>query len=800
MKKLIYLLIAIATHYTAFSQSLRGVINDNLSHPIPFANVLLLNSKDSTLVKGTVTDTLGLYRIDHVAPGQYVLSASMVGYVQVYKPGIEIQQENLVVPTMTLQEDARQLGEVVIIEKRPFVEQHLDRMVVNVANSIIASGSTALEVLEKSPGVTVDRQNQALQLSGKSGVIIQIDGKQTYLSMADVVTLLSTMSSDNIDQIELVTNPSAKYDAAGNSGIINIRLKKDNSLGTNGFVSVGIGSGEYPRRRGSFQLNHRSKKINVFGNYSVNSGGNYFDLRSNRTIDQGDQHNVIDMSTYIVFDDFGQNAKAGVDYFVGKNTTFGVVWTGFWIDNGEDGTAESIFRHDPSDDPYHEAYTDKTISTVSSNHVANFNVQHVFKEKGGKLSGDYDFGYFHRDYVNTLETEMISTEDPDQPLMGLLNQMPTTIEIRTAKVDYNRPLGKWSMEAGLKSSYVKSDNKLTLYQGEMGDLQLDPSLSNHFVYTEKVNAAYASFSGKLSEQTTLQAGLRVEHTRSSGNSISSNYEVERDYLNLFPSVFLSRKLSKQHTLTVSYSYRIDRPNYQNLNPARSYIDPYGFSTGNAYLNPQYTHSFELKHGFKDKLFTSVGASYVQDLVFYVIQPVDSIRTERTPLNIGTSQAYNLTMSFPVTVMRGWSLQTSFTGMYSRFDYNFQGTPITVEQVSGKFNASNMFVIGKKFTGELTGWLNTPAVDALYHLSWRGAMDIGLQMKVTPALNAKLSVQDVFHSFYFKSYADLPDFKIHGKLAFDTRIVMLNVNYSFGNQKLKGRQHRVGSEEETRRIN
>jgi len=789
--------------FNVFGQSIQGMVKDSNEAPLPFVNVLLLNTNDSSLIKGAVSDTLGVYIIDNIQPGAYLVSASMIGYKQAYLPvKMAAQDHQMAVATFTLLDDITQLGEVSVTEKRPFVEQHMDRMVVNVANSIIASGSTALEVLEKAPGVTVDRQNGMLQLRGKDGVIVQLDGKQTYMSMPDLITLLRTMPSDNIDQIELITNPSAKYDAAGNSGIINIRLKKNNNEGTNGSLSLGIGSGRYGRSRGSVQLNHRTKKLNFFGNYSANRGGNYFDLKSKQTIDNGEEHNLANQDTYIRFRDRGQNAKAGLDYFLSKQTTLGFVWTGFWSNFGEEGTAESSFQREEGGIVYLQALTYKTISSISSNQIGNLNFQHSFGEEVGQLSADFDFGHFIRDYSNALLTETVSSETPSPPLMGLLNEMPTSITIRTFKIDYNRSFtSKWKVEAGLKSSYVESNNNLTLSRGEADQLERDVELSNHFQYTERVNAAYASFSGKLGTKTDLQFGVRSEHTHSIGNSISFNKVVTRDYLNFFPSLFLSRPLSKNHSLTFSYSYRIDRPNYQSLNPARSYVDPYLYGQGNEYLRPQYTHSLELKHGFKDKLFTAVGASYVHDLVFFIIQPVDSIRTERTPLNIGKSVSYNLTLSYPLTVMKGWNLQTNFLAVYTQFKYNFQDTPLTVEQISGRFNASNTIVFGHGWTAELTGWVSTPAVYALIRTPWLGSLDIGLQKSVTSKFQVKLSLQDVFHSNRFIGKINVPNFKSDASLAFDTRVVMLNLTYSFGNQQLKAaRQRKIGSEAETQRAN
>ena len=305
--------------------TLSGTVHDGTGKPLPFASVALLNAGDSTLTKGTASDQQGAYAFENVRAGKYLIRATAVGYQKAHSAVLDVTTHSAEVPALALSEVTGKLAEVQVTAKKPFVEQQLDRMVVNVANSIVGSGSTALEVLEKSPGVTVDYQNERLQLRGKEGVIVQIDGKQTYLSAQDVIALLRSMSSDNIETIELITNPSAKYDAAGNSGIINIRLKKNTNVGTNGTASIAGGSGRFDRERGSLQLNHRTSKLNLFGNYSLNRGGNYWDFLLNRnqpdpSSSDASRRNIVSQTTYLTFRDLGQNAKAGLDFIAYPKT------------------------------------------------------------------------------------------------------------------------------------------------------------------------------------------------------------------------------------------------------------------------------------------------------------------------------------------------------------------------------------------------------------------------------------------------------------------------------------------------
>lgn len=797
-----FLIPLLFLYHDIYCQSLSGIVQEN-KKPLSLVNISLLRAKDSTIEKAAVTDNKGHYKIENVQPGAYILIASRIGYKQQFLSSIAIKNDgdHIELPVLTLVAAAGELGEVMVTGKRPFVEQKIDRMVVNVAGNIIASGSTALEVLEKAPGITIDRQNDQIIFRGKEGVVVQIDGKQTYLSMSDVVAMLRSMPSENIDRIELITNPSAKYDAAGNSGIIDIKLEKNNNIGTNGSLSIGAGSGRYGRQRGNLQINHRTQKLNLFGSYSANRGGDYWNFDINKKQPDGSGFNFIHQRSLIRFKDHGQNAKAGIDYFVNKKTTVGIVWTGFWNGSREKSPAEASFRRQKDADIYFQTLTDKSLSNTQSNHLFNLNILQLFNGRG-QLSADLDMGRFNRKFRNFLITETLIPISPQEPVTNLLSQMPTTIEILSFRVDYNRSIGdKWKLEAGFKGSKVKSDNDLQLSTGINGNLKIDSALSNHFQYSEDVYAAYFSFSGKLNGQTELLMGLRTEYTHSIGNSITLRNKVTRDYLNLFPSVFITRSLNKNQTLGFSYSYRIDRPNYQSLNPARSYIDPYAYSSGNPFLTPQYTHSLELKYGFKNKLFTSIGASYISDLVFFVIQPIDSMTTQRMPENIGTSQAYNLTVTFPVTIMKGWTMQNSLIGIYSQFQYRYKNNPLSVKQISGRLNNTNAFALGKDWTAEMSGRISTPAINALNHHPWLGAIDLGVQKNFLKNWKAKLSLQDALHSTRFASRVNVPEYEGSVRITMDTRIVMLNITWSFGNQKLKNsRQRKTASEEEIQRTN
>jgi hypothetical protein len=801
MKILIPMVLVIAmASGPGYGQSVSGKVLDLQGNAMPFVNILLLNT-DSTLVKGAATTENGDYTITNVRDGRYVLAASMVGYKMTYSEPVVVEGQPFKAPVLVLETESTQLKEVSVVATRPFIEQAIDKTIINVSNSIVSGGGTALEVLEKSPGVIVDRQNDGISLGGKDGVIVMIDGKPTYLAMADIVAMLRTMPSDNIDKIELVTNPSSRYDAAGNSGIINIVLKKNNNFGTNGSLSVAAGSGRYDRERASMQINHRSKKFNLFTNVSGSRGGNYWDFTLHRKQRAGDDGwNYVDQNAYINYRHQGQNGKIGIDYFLTKKTTLGIVVTGFWNDNGEKSPAYSSMRAGEFAPPYLSVVTDKRMNNEISNRIGNANLQHNFSGKGGTLSADIDVGRFTRDFTNTLVTSTLHSEEPVEGDEGIFTTMPVTIDIITWKSDYSRTVGeKWKIDAGIKGSTVKSDNNMQLLDGYIGQLQLNTDLSNHFRYTEQIFALYGNIAGKINGTIDVQLGLRAEQTHSIGKSLTLDQRVERNYLNLFPSLFLSRNLGEKHKATVSYSYRIDRPNYQNLNPARSYLDPYAFQRGNPFLQPQYTHSLELKHGFDNKIFTTIGMSHVTDFVFFLIQPVDDQTAERTPENIGTVRSYNINLSFPVTFSKAWSFQGNVMGIYSTMEYLYMESFLTLEQTNARINGSNTFVLGKGWTAELSGWINTPTRTAIFISPWIGTVDAGLQKSIRSNLKARLTVQDAFKTNRWALRGGATGFEQDVSIRFDSRVAMLNLTYNFGNQQIKSiRQRKTASEEEMQR--
>lgn len=362
-----------------FSQ-IQGSVKDVNNNPVPYANILLLNAKDSSLVSGILATEQGTYQISNFKPGDYLLGISMVGFKPAYSPPFHIKNSNehLHNPPIIVEEDSRQLEDVNVVAKRPVYELEIDRMVINVENSITSTGNTALEVLEKAPGVTVDRQNNSISMSGKSGVMIIINGRQNRMPVSAAVEMLAAMSADNVQKIELITTPPAKYDAEGDAGIINIVLKKNDDFGTNGSFTLGAGMGVHEKLNGSLNLNHHVEKVNYFGLYNASFNNTQQMFKGNRRVNQAgsilETSNESLREAQLLF----QNARIGFDYTISSKTTLGVLATGYIRDWDMDAVNDIFYRRDNEIENRSKLMTSELNKWI--HYMGNLNIQHHFKE------------------------------------------------------------------------------------------------------------------------------------------------------------------------------------------------------------------------------------------------------------------------------------------------------------------------------------------------------------------------------------------------------------------------------------
>ncbi len=795
------LLLFLSACIVAFGQAgpkstISGQVKTTAGQPLEFATVLLVKATDSTaLVKGAISNETGAYAFENIAPGQYRVGAQQVGYAKTYSPpfAVEAGQLGVTAPALALSEESKNLSEVKVVAKKPFIEQQVDRTVINVENSIVASGNTALEVLEKAPGITIDRQNDQIQLKGKSGVIVMIDGKQTYLSVQEVSNLLKNTPSDNIEKIEIITNPGSKYDASGNSGIINIKMKRNKNFGTNGTAIIGAGVGRFEKTNASLNLNHREGKISAFG--SVNGFyGRRFQMNDlNRVVQLAGQTSYIDQSSYRVNQSQNLNVRAGIDYTLTKKSTLGMVVTGFTNTWEQPNGVNTSYIQNAKREITLVPTTVNRVINKWQNLTGNVNYKYDFDGKGREFTADADYSRFNADNLNDMTTSFFNAAGQEvQPSQRFRNPMISTIDIQAAKVDYVHPTKKGKFETGAKSSLVSTDNDMTFFDVVDGRDVLNAGKTNLFRYSENINAAYTNYATQLNKKTSIQAGLRLEHTNSEGNSVTLNRVVSRNYVNLFPTLHVSRQLDTNNVLNVSYSRRIDRPSYQDLNPFRFYLDKYTYQEGNPYLRPQMTHSVEVTHVFKGAYSTSLGYSRITDIIIREVpgqNPADSTTFVMTQ-NLKLQQNVNLTVSFPVTVTKWWKMQNNITAVYNKLNTDYLGGQLNVNVLTYNAYTSSTFTLSKTLSGELAGWYNSAGIYGFFTSQPQGAFSLGLQKKVLDGKGSiKLNVNDPFWMNQFRGstkYQDI-DFKIRAR--WESRVVRATFTYRFGNQNVKAARQR-----------
>ncbi|RYG15924.1 MAG: TonB-dependent receptor [Chitinophagaceae bacterium] len=684
-----------------------------------------------------------------------------------------------------------QLKSVNIEAKKPFVEHRADKTILNVENSILASGGTALEVLEKAPGVSIDRQNEQIRLNNKGGITVLIDGKPTILSGADLTTMLSNMSSEQIGTIEIITNPSAKYDAAGNAGIINIKLKRNKNFGTNGTLAANVSQGlvsgfpaDLYRTGLSLNLNHRVAKWNVYGNASFSRKASYNQIAVTRSTLSNGLSSTFAQNFGRTNKGAGYAGKFGVDYYFSPKTTIGVMVDANTV-NAKMGFSSATFINELNGNSANSSSLGQESYSKSpaTNLTANLNIKHDFKKEGATLTFDMDYSGFGNERDEDFDTKYLNAVGQLDHNSILRNNTDSKISVYAAKTDFAWPLSKSAnLEAGLKSSYVETKNDFLAELLERGTWKTDLGKSNQFIYKENINAAYVNLARKW-KNFEVQAGF----------SVTDNKEVLRNYISLFPTVFVNQQLDKNNNIRYSFGRRVDRPSYQQLNPFIFYLDPYTLDNGNPYLKPMFTNNFEIGYTYKDAFTLSVNYSDTRDLIVQITQQNDATRIiSLNKNNIGCSENYATNLSFPLNVAKWWAVQNTLGAYWMKVsDGNLLGGTYNRTNLGYTINTSSSIRLPNNFGLEANFWLNSPNLNGQEQSTKpRYALNLGAQKSIlNKKMRLRATIEDLFMTNQFAGkivYQNL-DLRIQNRST--SRRAVLSVSYGFGNQNVKSARQR-----------
>jgi iron complex outermembrane recepter protein len=798
----VLLLLTGVLFVNAQDSNISGKVSSEKGEMLTGAVAELRNTSDSTLAKAAVADLKGNYLLENVKAGKYYIRVSFLGYDPHITESFTFDgTKTKVIPEIKMGTSAIMLQSAEVSAFKPLVEVKADKTVFNVENSINSTGSTAYELLQKAPGVVVDN-NDNITLKGRGGVMVQIDGRNSRLSEAELADYLKSVQSTDVEAIDLISNPSSKYDAEGTAGIINIKLKRNKNFGTNGSVTLGYAHGRYSKYNTALSLNHRSKKWNFYSNYSNYWGDRNFIFNLYRE----QRPYIYNQSSNNLRNGLSHNYKAGVDYTINKKNNLGAMVNGSYSDikgthtnrnyiqNFETLAIDSVLKSDQE-------------SRYTSNNF-NLNLNHQFKDTlGHELTSDFDFGYYdgNRD---TYIPNVYTLPDLVTPLSGsyFRSETPTVIKIFTFKSDYSQKFLSGKIGFGIKTSFVNTDNTFNFFDIIDNQEIIDNTRSNHFVYEENVNAAYLNYSRTIGK-FDVQAGVRVENTRSEGDLRSEtavdDKNVTREYTDFFPSAGLTWNWHKDHSTGLIYSSRIDRPNYQELNPFEQKLDELSFRKGNPFLNPQYSDKVELSHTYKYTTTVSVGYSYTEDFFAQIADTLPGGKGVLTPRNLATEEVISANLSLSKQPVKWYSIYLNAGLSNQAYNADFgENKTINTSFLSFNMYAQNSIKLPYDFTFEVSGWFNSGGVWAgSYKADATGSLDLGLQKKLFgESASLKISVTDILETAPWSSYNTYAGIVSKANGNWESRQFRASFNWRFGNKNVRALRQRIGgSESEMKRI-
>jgi hypothetical protein len=787
-----------------------GKILNEEFRPVQGATAELLRSKDSSLVKVAIADKNGTIEFENIRFGAYLVRVTHVNHLKSFSRLITLSAETNAVnfPDITVTPAPKELQSVQVTSRKPFIQQMTDRIVVNVENSVVNAGSSAFDVLERSPGVLID-VNDNLSMRGKAGVIIMIDGKPSPMSGSDLVNYLRSLPSSAIERIELITNPSSKYDAAGNAGIIDIRMKKDQRFGTNGSFTAGYGQGIYPKANAGINLNYRNKKINLFGGYNYSYRMNLNHLLLNRNFFEDKQFTGQDLKdNYTKIPLYLNTIRFGADFYPNKKTVYGFVINSNLNSFKPKNDNSSVVIGSNKQELF-KFNTQTRNNNRNKNIAANFNIKHNFDSIGRELTADLDYAYFNTDNSSRVSTQYHNLDGtPMQPDYILDGLQDGNLNLATVKADYVNPLkNKAKFETGFKTSFVRADNDARFFDMSSGSPVDDVNKTNHFYYDENINAAYFIFK-KAYKKIDFQLGLRAENTNVKTRQVKGDIRWDSSYTQLFPSAYFNYTLKEDQRIGVSVSRRIDRPNYSQLNPFLFLIDVTTYATGNPSLLPQFTWAYELNYTIKSINLT-LGYSHTEKSQNIVIArfkevfpsiPADDNVTVQIPVNLSSTDYFGLTVAAPIKISKWWNMINNANVFYNHYNGNLGVTTLDKGRAVADLRTNNTFTFKKGWTAEFTANYNTGGQYGFMVTRPQWGVGAGVQKTFWQGKGQlRFNVTDIFWTNLPRATITYDNYVEIWRAYRESRVANLSFTYRFGSNKvLQARRRTTGSEEERQR--
>lgn len=793
-------LVLIVGTAAARTGGLTGRVVDPDGKPVPDAGIYLLRATDSAFVQSGLTNEKGEYQLTPLPDGAYLVKVVLAGY-KMQSSAQNIIGNNVTAPDITLQPYGAELKEVSVTAAKPFIEVHPDKLVLNVENSIVSAGSSVLDVLQHSPGVKVD-DNDNISLKGKQGVNVMIDGRIVPVSSADLANMLRSMPSGSVDKIEIISNPSAKYDAAGTAGIINIITKHSTGTGINGSINTSYAQGRYPKENTGFTFNYRHNKLSIYTNYNSDYRVGFSHVDWTRQYFDGPAYTGADVQTnYSVLTFHTNTAAAGIDYSLSQKTTIGISATGenFFLGvrgyyyakvMAPDNTLQSVFA------------TNNSSASNWNNYAPNIHLRHVFDSSGKELNIDADYGRYWNVNTQDFTTRYYAPDGTEylQPYV-LHGDIAGSTQIRSLKTDYSEPLPNDAhVDAGFKFSYVTADNEPKFFNRSNNGNVYDSTKSDHFLYNENIAALYLD-TRKDWAKWAAQLGVRAEQTMVSGEEKVTSQSFSSGYLQLFPSFAVQRHMDKDNDLGITLSRRIERPSYNDLNPYKFFVDPSTYKEGNPYLVPALTYAAELSHTYKQRLITTLSLSQTTDVITEVIKPstTQDRVTIQTKDNLATMNYVGISGAYTIPILKWWTSINNIDAYYAQYRGNLSNTSINKAMPTFDINTSNKFTLPADWSAELSFFYQSAQVYGVLNLTPVNMLNFGLQKNLLKKqLTIRANVNDIFRRGNHSGSSDFVNYRESFVALHDTRQAAIAVTWRFGSKESAVRKHSTGAEEEKRR--
>jgi iron complex outermembrane receptor protein len=791
---------------TAQNAGIRGQLQNTEGVAVTFANLGLYNAADSSLYKAETSDEAGIFNLKGLGAGTYYLKASGIGFGIFQKSDIQLEaNQTLDLGVLVLSANTIRLDEMTVKASRVMVEIKPDRTVFNVEGTINSAGSDALSLLRKAPSVTVDN-NDNINVLGRAGVLLYVDGKRLPLTGDDLTNYLQNLPAEQIDRIEIITNPGAKYEAEGNAGIIDLRLKRDQNLGANGSVNATYSQGIYHKANLSGSGNYRNKRFNAFGTAGVGNNlgfhNMYFHSLQNGIVQDEINNRKNDADNY--------NYRVGADFFLADHHTIGFLVGG--SDNTRSNQSYNRITLAQQNTP---GMIDSILvaNTNENNHrqQQTYNLNYRFDNtKGRSLNIDLDYGNYLND-SKRYQPNLYYNATEDNVLTKIVNSFdtPSDIDIFTIQADYEDKLWGGVLGAGTKFSQVISDNTFLFYDEPNGLPIRNDRRSNLFKYDEKVYAGYVNYARDLNKKWKFSAGLRAEQTDASGDLQAFLPELQEppvlfNYLSWFPNAGLTWDLAPKHSLALNGGRRINRPDYNVLNPFNNQISQLSYEKGNPFLRPEIVNNLELGYTLAYRYNFKLGYSRTTDQITRLIGPdaEDPRAGFITWANLADQTVFSFSASVPVQIFKWWNayFNASASHLDNQADYG-NGAIVDVQAFSYNIYQQHTFDLPLGLKGEVSGYYSGPGIWGgvfIYESSW--GLNLGLQKKfLRERLNVRLSAEDLFYETGWDGYSNFNGLLATGGGRWDSRRISLSLGYRFGNDNVKSRKRSTGIETEAGRV-